>query len=121
MDTLFRTVKHPKEDALALSLGVKPMPDFERKRSEELTKAILEKRGREALSSDDARGGEGLRRAAPAPPVTASVGSGASGAVERKSAARSSPSPKPQRSKSASSPKPASRSSPKREKAAKAA
>ena len=55
-DTLFRTVKHPKDDALSLALGQKPMPDAEKRRSAELTEAILLKRGREALSSDDAAG-----------------------------------------------------------------
>lgn len=55
-DTLFRTVKHPKADALSLALGQKPMPDAEKRRSAELTEAILLKRGREALSSDDAAG-----------------------------------------------------------------
>ena len=57
MDTLFRTVKHPKEDALAKSHGQIEMPQGERARSAELSKAILEKRGADALRSDDKRGG----------------------------------------------------------------
>jgi len=57
MDTLFKTVKHPKEDALAKSHGEIAMPPSERTRSAELTKAILEKRGKDALMSDDKRGG----------------------------------------------------------------
>merc|ERR1719224_289786 len=56
-DTLFKTVKHPKEDALAKSHGEIAMPPSERTRSAELTKAILEKRGKDALMSDDKRGG----------------------------------------------------------------
>ena len=66
-DTLFRTVKHPKADALSLALGQKPMPDAEKRRSAELTEAILLKRGREALSSDDAAGEAGAWSSAPAP------------------------------------------------------
>jgi len=63
MDALFRTVKHPKDDAVALSRGGKPMPQSDVQRSAELTDAILQKRGREALSSDDAAGGEDRRGA----------------------------------------------------------
>ena len=53
---MFRTVKHPKEEAVQFAIGAKPMPDAEKKRSVELTNAILQKRGREALRSDDAAG-----------------------------------------------------------------
>ena len=53
-DTLFKTVKHPRKDALALSHGALPMPDADVKRSAELSSAILQKRGRDALRSDDA-------------------------------------------------------------------
>ena len=53
---MFRTVKHPKEEAVQFAIGAKPMPDGEKKRSVELTNAILQKRGREALRSDDAAG-----------------------------------------------------------------
>merc|ERR1719443_2397812 len=42
MDTLFKTVKHPKEDALDKSHGKIAMPPSERTRSAELSKAILE-------------------------------------------------------------------------------
>ena len=51
MDTLFNTVKHPKNkswnkgDALLLALGTLPMPASELKRSEALTEAILTQRG----------------------------------------------------------------------------
>ena len=44
------------DDALSLARGQKPMPDAEKRRSAELTEAILLKRGREALSRDDAAG-----------------------------------------------------------------
>jgi len=54
-DTLFKTVKHPKADAFALSRGLKPMPESEKVRSADLSVAILERRGREALSKDDAK------------------------------------------------------------------
>ena len=63
MDTLFRTVKHPKADALAKSRGELPMPESELRRSAELSTAILEKRGASALASDDAAG-EGTAAAA---------------------------------------------------------
>merc|ERR1719454_1575261 len=36
-DELFRTVKHPKEEAVQFAIGAKPMPDGEKKRSVELT------------------------------------------------------------------------------------
>jgi len=55
MDTLFSTVKHPKSDAFELSRGIKPMPEAEKLRSAELSRAILEKRGTDALRQDDAR------------------------------------------------------------------
>merc|ERR1719258_837278 len=55
-DTMFRTVKHPRADSLALSRGDKPMPEADKKRSAELSTAILQKRGREALYCDDAAG-----------------------------------------------------------------
>ena len=71
MDTLFRTVKHPKEEAIAKSRGELPMPETEVRRSRELSQAILEKRGAQALQSDDARG-DVSRAPAPAPPVPAS-------------------------------------------------
>ena len=58
-DTVFKTVKHPKDDAFALSRGEKPMSDLDRKRSADLTRAILQNRGAEALRSDDIAGGEG--------------------------------------------------------------
>lgn len=51
MDTLFNTVKHPKNkswnpgDALRLAHGVLPMPASELKRSAALTDAILTSRG----------------------------------------------------------------------------
>ena len=86
MDTLFRTVKHPGKDAVDKSRGAILMPESEKRRSAELTQAILEKRGAQALRSDDAagepprraeatgftgessaEGGEGLRRRGPAP------------------------------------------------------
>ena len=54
-DTLFKTVKHPKKDALDLARGVKPMPEFEKQRSSELSRAILERRGADALGADDAK------------------------------------------------------------------
>ena len=56
MDTLFRTVKHPKADAVAKSRGALPMPESEKRRSAELSQAILEKRGMSALQRDDAAG-----------------------------------------------------------------
>ena len=58
-DTMFKTVKHPRKDAVALSRGALPMSAMDKKRSAELTEAILQKRGREALRSDDAAGNEG--------------------------------------------------------------
>ena len=58
-DTLFKTVKHPKEDALELARGTKPMSQIDKARSAQLSEAILAQRGREALRSDDAAGGEG--------------------------------------------------------------
>ena len=67
LDTLFNTVKHPKHDAFELSRGAKPMPEAEKARSSELSDAILQKRGREALSSDDAAGEAGAWSSAPAP------------------------------------------------------
>lgn len=63
MDTLFRTVKHPRADALAKSHGQINMPESEKQRSRELTEAILQKRGAQALRSDDATGGEGAQHA----------------------------------------------------------
>jgi len=51
MDTLFRTVKHPKNkswnkgNALQLARGELPMPEEEMRRSAAMTKAILTKRG----------------------------------------------------------------------------
>jgi len=63
MDTLFKTVKHPRADALALSHGLKAMPATDRQRSADLTHAILMKRGREALRTDDADGGLAARAA----------------------------------------------------------
>jgi len=58
MDTLFRTVKHPKADALAKSHGAIEMPEDELRRSAALTAEILSKRGHEALRNDDAAGNE---------------------------------------------------------------
>ena len=52
-DTLFKTAKHPRDDAIDLALGRKEMAEADRLRSAQLTEAILSKRGREALSSDD--------------------------------------------------------------------
>ena len=52
-DTLFKTAKHPRDDAIDLALGKKEMAEADRLRSAQLTEAILSKRGREALSSDD--------------------------------------------------------------------
>lgn len=53
-DTMFKTVKHPKQDALALSRGLKPMSDSDKRRSSDLSRAILERRGADALGADDA-------------------------------------------------------------------
>lgn len=64
MDTLFRTVKHPKDDALAKSHGQIDMPASEKQRSADLTEAILQRRGAQALRSDDAAG-EGAQPGAP--------------------------------------------------------
>ena len=58
MDTLFRTVKHPPKDALAKSRGELPMPEKEKERSAELSRAILRGRGAQALNSDDKGGGD---------------------------------------------------------------
>ncbi|EOD34033.1 hypothetical protein EMIHUDRAFT_441353 [Emiliania huxleyi CCMP1516] len=62
-DSLFRTVKHPRHDALALSRGELPMPKLDLLRSAELSSAILAKRGREALQSDDASESAAARKA----------------------------------------------------------
>ena len=59
MDTLFGTVKHPRKDAVAKSRGEIDMPESEVRRSMELTKAILENRGAQALEGDDRANGEG--------------------------------------------------------------
>ena len=76
MDTLFKTVKHPRDDAVAKSRGELPMPAHEKTRSADLTVAILEKRGAQALNRDDAAG-EGAR-----PAATAVTGSGTVGDTE---------------------------------------
>ena len=52
---MFKTVRHPKADAFALSRGVTAMPEAEKARSADLTDAILQKRGRDALRRDDAK------------------------------------------------------------------
>ena len=52
-DSLFKTAKHPRDDAIDLALGRKEMAEADRLRSAQLTEAILSKRGREALRSDD--------------------------------------------------------------------
>ena len=70
MDTLFRTVKHPKADAPARARGEIAMSDAEKQRSAELTHAILHQRGFEALRRDDAAGREGKPAPAPPPPMT---------------------------------------------------
>ena len=61
MDTLFRTAKHPKDDALALSHGRLPMPITELEKSAALTEALLRARGAADMDSllraDRARGG----------------------------------------------------------------
>ena len=54
-DTMFKTVRHPKADAFALSRGETAMPEAEKARSADLTDAILQKRGRDALRRDDAK------------------------------------------------------------------
>jgi lathosterol oxidase len=61
MDSLAGTIRHPNSDALAVSRGERPMPDSEKKRSAELSQAILEKRGANGLQKDDAAGDEGRR------------------------------------------------------------
>ena len=71
-DSLFKTVKHPRKDALALARGDVAMPEADVKRSADLSLAILQRRGAEALRSDDAAGSSGVdagarRGAAPTP------------------------------------------------------
>ena len=53
---VFRTVKHPRDDAIPKSRGKLPMPASEVSRSADLTQAILQKRGAQALNKDDAAG-----------------------------------------------------------------
>ena len=74
MDTLFKTVKHPKEDALDKSHGKIPMPAAELRRSAELTDAILAKRGAQALQSDDAAGNEQPATDASSAALNATIG-----------------------------------------------